>query len=381
MHRNTRPLWKKGALTALALLIIAGLVLSATPMASAKDHKDDNGDNGHGKHGTIKILDHPDQDPPKHNNPHVSCEFWIAGFGMKGDEGLIRVYVWPPTGDKELVLEDEWESDEMVLRKGNDFLNGPYELPVGHYKVFVSQDHERTTMQEMEHGEGKGKYVKHKVFWVDPCVECPTNLEATLGDDGRVLIRWDNPDDATGSRIYRSTNGMDPILLSQTAAGVESYVDETTMAGATYTYTVASLFGDEESLDCDSVRVRIPAPPEPEPLPCPTSLGAIANDDGSILVTFTPAAGSNGSRIYRSTGDADPVLVGVLDAMDTAFLDTDTVPGTTYTYQVTGVFEDGESGPCPIVTVTAIPVFPMGGAALVASLAGIVAYAGLRRRF
>lgn len=109
------------------------------------------------------------------------------------------------------------------------------------------------------------------------------------------------------------------------------------------------------------------------PFECPAvDLTTEARGDGSI---FLEASGldQNASLMRSAGGESEEVAR--LDGENTSYVDSDTEPGTTYTYEL--VIE-GE--PCAAVEVTAIPVFPSllaGGAAVGVSMLG---YAAFRRR-
>lgn len=103
--------------------------------------------------GTIKVHEDEEVDPPVQNQPHVSCDFWIEGFNMARDAGVLTFQAWPPTGKMEIIVPTgddlTWTADE-----DDHFISGPYQLAAGHYKVTSKSVDEKD---------------KSKVFWVDPC--------------------------------------------------------------------------------------------------------------------------------------------------------------------------------------------------------------------
>jgi hypothetical protein len=119
--------------------------------------------------GTIKIHDDATADPEVRNEPHVSCDFWVEGFNMEDDSGDLVFKSWPPTGDKSVVTPTgddlDWTADTGNAHGNYHFLNGPYQLPDGHYKVNAVN-------------EG-GDKTKSKVFWVDPCETPPCTQDCT----------------------------------------------------------------------------------------------------------------------------------------------------------------------------------------------------------
>ena len=84
------------------------------------------------------------------NDPHVGCPFYIEGFNMDASNGTLEIESWPPTGNGAVVLSTTWAKDDSNVA-GHHFINGPYTLADGHYKVYASDQ----------------KHDKMKVFWVD----------------------------------------------------------------------------------------------------------------------------------------------------------------------------------------------------------------------
>lgn len=163
----------------LSLLLALGL-LAVAPLAGATN--DNNA-------GTVKVHDDETVEPPTENQPHVSCDFWIEGFGLNDASGYIEFFSWPPTGDGSMVTPTgaslTWtgSADE----KGNfDFLNGPYQLPAGHYRVEIY------TFDG--HPGNESHYAKSKVFWVDECQPTteipffPTAISVGLAAVGVVAV-------------------------------------------------------------------------------------------------------------------------------------------------------------------------------------------------
>lgn len=134
--------------------------------------------------GTVKVHDDEVAVPEVRNEPHVSCEFWIEGFGMEGNAGALQFEWWPPQGNKKIVMPTgatiHWRSDSGANAKAGQhhFLNGPYRLPAGHYRLEAySYD---------GHPGSKGHFAKAKMFWVDPCV-APLPLRFHVGVPGTQL--------------------------------------------------------------------------------------------------------------------------------------------------------------------------------------------------
>lgn len=108
---------------------------------------------GDGESGTIKVHDGADAQPDMRNEPHVDCDFWVEGFNMAADSGTLTFFSWRPTGDMEQVKTADWDGTAEADGKGFHFLEGPFMLPDGHYKVESTNNKEETK--------------KSKVFWVE----------------------------------------------------------------------------------------------------------------------------------------------------------------------------------------------------------------------
>jgi hypothetical protein len=250
-----------------ALAMTAFLLLSMAPVQAAND-------NGDGNTGTIKVHDEAEADPDKRNEPHVDCEdFWVEGFKMAADSGTLQVFSWPPTGNKTLVLDEEWDADDGTPK--NHFLEGPFTLTAGHYRVEVS---------DTDKQDGSA-HTKNKMFWVEECeepeepaeeIECPTDLTATANDDGSITLTFTPAAGADGSNVYRADGEGDFVYLTTLSEAQGTYTDSTTEVGVSYTYTVTSLAGNEESEDCAVVEVT--AIPD-----FPTTLGLGAATGGGVL--------------------------------------------------------------------------------------------------
>lgn len=112
---------------------------------------------------------------------------------------------------------------------------------------------------------------------------------------------------------------------------------------------------------------------------CPADLGlvATANGDGSVSLNWDDVAGVDEYNVYRAEGAGALVLLDTVS--ESAFLDTSTMAGVTYTYAVTLVDDGRESPICDRAEVTAIPFFGALGAAL-AALGAVAAIVVARRR-
>lgn len=224
----------------LAFLVAILLALAATPAEAHVNNQ-----------GTIKVHDSADADPDQRNEPHVDCDFWIEGFNMFDDSGELVIYDWPPTGNKSEVLRDVWIGTEEEDGDGHHFLNGPYTLPSGHYRVEAFSDG--------GHPGNDTHFAKAKMFWVkcgaEP-VECPPiDITAVANDDGSITVSWDELGEGEMINLYRAEDGGDFVFISMFGEGTNGYFDTDTEVGVTYEYAVTSFDGTTESEVCDTVEV------------------------------------------------------------------------------------------------------------------------------
>lgn len=170
MNRRTTT-WHRSRSATLACLVAVAFTMSFAPVSAEKPLDNQ---------GTIKVHDNETADPEVRNEPHVSCDFWIEGFNMEQGNGTLVFNKIPP-GDKiENVTPSgdglDWQgTPEGDQSGGYHFLNGPYQLPAGHYDVqaYSSEGHPGNAEQ----------FSKKKVFWVDECAEIPvfpTVLASTM---------------------------------------------------------------------------------------------------------------------------------------------------------------------------------------------------------
>lgn len=120
--------------------------------------------------------------------------------------------------------------------------------------------------------------------------------------------------------------------------------------------------------------------PDDPPASCPTDLSAVANGDGSVTLTFTPAPWADNTTVLRAQAGGDFEVLATIPPGLLGYTDTTTETGAAYTYQVAALFGSASSGPCPTVEVTTIPDFPTALAASLAAACGVGAYIAVRRR-
>ena len=280
-----------------------------------------------GNSGSIDVHDGPDADPDTRNEPHVSGDVWVEGFNRAAEEGTLNFYSWPPTGDRELVLSTTWEADGGT--PANHFLEGPFFFECGHYRVEAQNG-----LEEDDFPGGS----KSKMFWVEGGEEGCEPDEPVCGEPGQ------------------------PECPEEPECGEPGQPE------------------CPEEPECGEPGQPV-CPEEPVAMECPAGLAAVANGDESVTLTWTPAAGSDGTNVYRADGDGDFEYLTTLGPGVGTYTDTTTTAGLTYAYTVTGLYGDEESVDCPVVEVTAIPVFTGAiGLGLAAALGAGLYLLAVRRK-
>ncbi|MEA3204218.1 MAG: hypothetical protein QOI63_1898 [Thermoplasmata archaeon] len=150
------------------LLLLGSLALAALATPAAASCADTDTSDACNNSGDVKVHTANDIGSAE-NDPHVACPFYVEGFNMNATSGTLVVKSWPPTGNMSEVLSDTWTADAGV--PASHFLNGPYSLPSGHYKLFVS---------DVQHD-------KHKVFWVD-CEQTTTTTSGTTTTSTEIPV-------------------------------------------------------------------------------------------------------------------------------------------------------------------------------------------------
>ena len=162
---------------------------------------------------------------------------------------------------------------------------------------------------------------------------------AKAGANG-IKVTWSKAEGAVKYRVYRKSAGTDWTTLTSSATGT-SYTDRTVKAGVKYTYTVRALNSVNRlsgGYDKNGVSAVI--------APAKVVLVSARADSAGILVTWKAASGAHTYQVYRKTASDGWKLVAK-NISDTEWKDTSAVKGTTYTYTVRAVADDGTTrGAC-----------------------------------
>ncbi|WP_139491595.1 fibronectin type III domain-containing protein [Brevibacillus dissolubilis] len=178
----------------------------------------------------------------------------------------------------------------------------------------------------------------------------PTGV-TTDATDTSIIFKW-NPavsDNWTYKIERKELNGttVTTVVEGLKAAG---YTDAGLKANTTYVYYLYIHNGYQDSAPLE-VTITTKAPV----IAAPSGLKATATNDG-ILLTWDKSSFGAGYFLTAMQGSGGYSVVLESDA--TSFLDTNVIPGLTYTYTLEYIFQDDE-GPYPAATVTATAIEPV----------------------
>jgi fibronectin type 3 domain-containing protein len=185
----------------------------------------------------------------------------------------------------------------------------------------------------------------------------PYNL-SYRNDGSSITLFWENllvnDGQVSGYNVYRKVSGQESfsrLTASPLSALTNSYIDSITFGGKTVEYAIASVDPNGIGSKWSPVlTLDIPAPGlvKVEGI-------SLINVDGNVLIRWPEISDPSltGFKVYRFSGDDEPVLVGSVNASVTSV--TDRVPLTgnkLNNYYVCAVYSNGvESDPGEILSI------------------------------
>src|SRR5207245_9404054 len=126
----------------------------------------------------------------------------------------------------------------------------------------------------------------------------PGNLAATVARARQIILSWSNNDaTSTGSKIYRSTDGINYTWAYTTSQGVGSYSITGLSPSTTYYFKVAAYNSVGNSAYSNTMSATTMAVP-----PAPSNLAGTVASSSQINLTWTNNDSSAaGTKIYKST--------------------------------------------------------------------------------
>ncbi|MFD1506959.1 choice-of-anchor D domain-containing protein [Georgenia yuyongxinii] len=167
-----------------------------------------------------------------------------------------------------------------------------------------------------------------------------------------VQLAWSAVDGAESYNVFRSAQATVPT--DGTPVNAEpltnaNYLDTTAAAGQTYYYVVVA--ANAAGTSPASAAVEVTVPELPDVPAAPADMAGEATDDGVVL-TWAASAGATSYEIYRGIGtQAQPEGQPHATVTAPTFTDSDVEPGTTYSYIVVALNDEGSSVPSVAVAV------------------------------
>lgn len=172
-----------------------------------------------------------------------------------------------------------------------------------------------------------------------------------VGKYAANLLTWAAPDSGgspiTGYQVYRGTAAGTTTLLTTAAATATSFTDTDVVVGTRYYYRVSAVNAlGEGGRSVEEWGVPTNGVPS-----APVLSGTAA--PGRTTLSWTPPARDGGSPVTQYVVLRDSIRVAVLPATTLTWVDTATVPGTSYAYRVKAQNANGSSPLSAIVVVKA----------------------------
>jgi len=178
----------------------------------------------------------------------------------------------------------------------------------------------------------------------------PANIQAVAGD-GEVTVRWSPVAGATSYNIYWNTTGSvttsDEALISTPSP----YVHAGLINGTTYYYVVTAVNIEGESTVSDEVSATPVDSTTSNPPSAPTGVLATAGD-GQVTISWSAVSGAITYNIYWNTTGSVTASDSAIISAPSPYVHTSLANGTTYSYAVTAINNDGESGLSTEVSAT-----------------------------
>ncbi len=177
------------------------------------------------------------------------------------------------------------------------------------------------------------KPVYSQVIRVSMRLLAPSELSASVGEDGRPKLSWDKVEGAASYKVYRSQKEKKGYALVSEVKK-PSFKDKAVKNGKAYYYRVIAVH--KSCKEADSL--------ESEPVLCcvPPSAPKLAGcyEKKRVKLTWKKVGGAQKYYIYRKTESGKRKKIG--QTTKTEFADKNVKQGSTYIYQVVASYRKGD---------------------------------------
>jgi rhamnogalacturonan endolyase len=190
----------------------------------------------------------------------------------------------------------------------------------------------------------------------------PAGLSVSSVGHHSVTLNWTASPGANFYIIWRSTlfnnlggasNTLNTIVLNNNVTNT-TYTDTSPTDGSIYSYVVtAASAGGSSGHATPAVAVPVPAPPASAP-------GSLAgtNEDGNIVLNWSPVSGAVGYIISRATSPGGPFNY-VMSITETTYTDADLATNISYYYKIEAVNAGGVSSNATLTVPGALSVIAL----------------------
>lgn len=173
--------------------------------------------------------------------------------------------------------------------------------------------------------------------------EPPSNLRSSEQSKSSIQLRWqDNSDNEYGFRIYRTQSMEEPFVLIKTVpANTVVYNDLQLEPDTNYFYRIRSYNGKGSSnytsvLSVSTLPLDLPMPP--------SQLGLVGIEKDLVILKWKDNSDNeSGFEIERIGNNSISGKIGIIDANDSIYTDSNLYPNTIYTYRIRAFNNDGYS--------------------------------------
>ena len=256
---------------------------------------------------------------------HLATYYFQTGRPEQG-LAMVEKYVDFVASDK-----SKWQESFDLLRQFDD---GTEQYQIGVLRIIqMLDDWNADNLGEITLDDNAQAYIDTVGKNVTTLLVTPTLSNATASSDSSVTVKWDKVNGAAKYRLFYKTDSERWTKLVDTDS--TSYTLTDAKLGTTYTFTVRCLSADGNyASSYDAVGISI------MPLLDTPELSSVTADSYcSITVKWGPVSGTAQYRVFYKTASVGWTIIADTDS--TSYTWTGAEAGTTYTFTVRCVSEDG----------------------------------------